>query len=109
VPVVVEDGVFVGGGCGIYEGTRVGERAVLASGVVLTRSVPVWDLVHERRIRAPADGPLAIPAGAVVVPGSRPARGEFAREHGLQLNCPVIVKYRDASTDAASALEDTLR
>ncbi len=109
LPVVVEDGVFVGGGCGIYEGTRVGERAVLASGVVLTRSVPVFDLVRERRIRAPEDGPLEIPPGAVVVPGSRPARGAFAREHGLHLNSPVIVKYRDASTDAASALEDTLR
>jgi 2,3,4,5-tetrahydropyridine-2-carboxylate N-succinyltransferase len=109
VPVVIEDGVFVGGGCGIYEGTRVGARAVLASGVVLTRSVPVWDLVHEREIRATAGGPLAIPAGAVVVPGSRPARGAFAREHGLQLSSPIIVKYRDASTDAASALEESLR
>lgn len=109
VPVVIEDGVFVGGGCGIYEGTRVGARAVLASGVVLTRSVPVWDLIREQEIRASEDGPLVIPAGAVVVPGSRPARGAFAQHHGLHVSSPVIVKYRDASTDAASALEEFLR
>jgi 2,3,4,5-tetrahydropyridine-2-carboxylate N-succinyltransferase len=109
LPVIVEDDVFVGGGCGIYEGTRVGARAVLASGVVLTRSVPVFDLVHERELRASRDAPLAIPPGAVVVPGSRPAGGAYAAERGLHVHAPMIVKYRDASTDAASTLEDALR
>lgn len=109
LPVIVEDGVFVGGGCGIYEGTRVGARAVLASGVMLTRSVPVFDLVHGVELRATADRPLAIPPGAVVVPGSRPARGAFAESRGLHVHAPMIVKYRDASTDAASTLEDALR
>lgn len=109
-PVVIEDRVFVGGGCGIYEGTRVGEGAVLAAGVILTRSVPVFDLVREQVYRAGSHGDtLEIPAGAVVVPGVRPARGEFARAQGLGFQTPVIVKYRDASTDAASALEDALR
>ena len=109
VPVVVEDDVFVGGNCGIYEGTRVCARAVLAAGVVLTRGVAVMDLVHERVLRAGAGESLIIPEGAVVVPGARPAAGSFAQAHGVLLQTPVIVKYRDAGTDAAAALEEALR
>jgi 2,3,4,5-tetrahydropyridine-2-carboxylate N-succinyltransferase len=109
MPVVIEDDVFVGGGCGVYEGTRVRRRAVLAAGVVLTRSVALVDLARGAVYRAPAGGPLEVPEGAVVVPGARPAAGAFAREHGVLLQTPVIVKYRDAATDAAAALEDALR
>lgn len=109
LPVIVEDQVFIGGGCGVYEGTRVGAGAVLAAGVILARSVPVYDLVREEVHRGDAERPLVIPPGAVVVPGARPAKGHFAGAHGLHLQAPVIVKYRDASTDAASALEDALR
>lgn len=109
VPVVVEDDVFVGGGCGIYEGTRVCSRAVLAAGVVLTRAVPVHDLVRGCEHRASGDDPLTIPEGAVVVPGVRPAAGDYAERHGIGLHAPVIVKYRDERTDASSALEDALR
>lgn len=108
-PVIVEDDVLVGGGCGIYEGTRVCARAVLASGVVLTRSVPLYDMVRGTIHRADGEAPLTVPGGAVVVPGARPARGAFAERHGLQLQTPVIVKYRDDSTDAATALEQALR
>jgi 2,3,4,5-tetrahydropyridine-2-carboxylate N-succinyltransferase len=84
-------------------------RAVLAAGVILTGSTPVLDLVHERELRGSADAPLEIPAGAVVVPGTRPARGAWANERGIALAAPVIVKYRDDSTDAATALENALR
>jgi 2,3,4,5-tetrahydropyridine-2-carboxylate N-succinyltransferase len=108
-PVIVEDDVFVGGGCGIYEGTRVGRRAVLAPGVVLSRAVPVFDLKNDTVLRAAGDRPLEVPEGAVVVPGSRRAPGSWAQEHGLQIYAPMIVKYRDESTDAAAALEQTLR
>jgi 2,3,4,5-tetrahydropyridine-2-carboxylate N-succinyltransferase len=109
MPVVVEDEAFVGGGCGIFEGTRVGRRAVLAPGVLLTRSVPLHDLPHGRTIRADASGVLTVPEHAVVVPGSRKAEGAFAAEHGIALYAPVIVKYRDARTDVAAALEAALR
>jgi len=108
-PVVIEDGAFVGGGCGIYEGTRVAAGAVLAPGVILTRATPVHDLVRQRVWRADGVSPLVIPEGAVVVPGSRPARGAYAERHGLQLQTPVVVKYRDGSTDAALDLEEALR
>ena len=109
LPVVLEDDVFVGGNCGIYEGTRVRARAVLAAGVVLTRSVALVDLVRECVVRARAGEGLEVPEGAVVVPGARPAAGTFARAQGVLLQTPVIVKYRDAGTDAAAALEEALR
>jgi len=108
-PVIVEDDAMIGGNVGVFEGTLVGERAVLAPGVQLTAGTTVYDLVREETYRGSPDRPLTIPPNAVVVPGSRAARGEFAREHGVHLYAPVIVKYRDASTDAATALEDALR
>lgn len=109
MPVIIEDDAFIGGNTGVYEGTLIRERCVIAAGVVLTGSSRVYDLVHGRVITASAGGPLEIPAGAVVVPGSRPASGDFAKEHGLSVSAPMIVKYRDAKTDAKSALEDDLR
>ena len=98
-----------GGGCGIYEGTRVSESCVLAPGVILTRAVAIHDLVRGTVHRALDKSPLIVPPGAVVVPGTRPARGSHALEHGIQLQTPVIVKYRDTSTDAAVVLEQALR
>jgi 2,3,4,5-tetrahydropyridine-2-carboxylate N-succinyltransferase len=109
LPVVVEDGVFLGGGCGVYEGTRVCKSAVLAPGVVLTRATPLFDIVQEKIHRASPEDPLVVPECAVVVPGARPARGEFALEHGLSLQTPVIVKYRDEATDSSLVLEEALR
>jgi 2,3,4,5-tetrahydropyridine-2-carboxylate N-succinyltransferase len=109
MPVVLEDDVFIGGNTGIFEGTIVKRHAVIAAGVVLTRSMPVYDLVHSRIIRGSADSPLVIPEGAVVVPGSRPLETPYAKEHGLNISTPLIVKYRDARTDAATVLEESLR
>ncbi len=108
-PVIIEDDVLVGGGCGVYEGTWVRRRAVLAPGTILSASTPLFDLVHGRVLRGGAHRPLTVPEGAVVVPGSRAAAGALADAHGLQLYAPVIVKYRDGSTDAATALEVALR
>ncbi|MBX3132870.1 MAG: 2,3,4,5-tetrahydropyridine-2,6-dicarboxylate N-succinyltransferase [Gemmatimonadaceae bacterium] len=108
-PVVIEDDVIVGGNCGVYEGTVVREKAVLAAGVVLTRGTPVFDLVNEEVLRGSADAPLVIPAGAVVVPGARAVKGGFAAKQGLSVQTPLIVKYRDEKTDLATALESWLR
>jgi 2,3,4,5-tetrahydropyridine-2-carboxylate N-succinyltransferase len=109
VPVIIEDDVLVGGNCGVYEGTIVRERAVLASGTILTGSTPVYDLVHGEIFQRRADGPLEIPAGAVVVPGARAVTTERGRDWGLSLYAAIIVKYRDQKTDAAVQLEDYLR
>jgi 2,3,4,5-tetrahydropyridine-2,6-dicarboxylate N-succinyltransferase len=108
-PVVIEDDVIVGGNCGVYEGTVVRAKAVLAAGVVLTRGTPVFDLVNEEVLRGSADAPLVIPEGAVVVPGARAVKGGFAAKQGLSVQTPLIVKYRDEKTDLATALESWLR
>jgi 2,3,4,5-tetrahydropyridine-2-carboxylate N-succinyltransferase len=108
-PVVVEDDALVGGNCGVYEGTIVRKRAVLAAGVILTRGTPVYDLVKERVIKGSADTPLEIPEDAVVVPGARAVSSGWGAEHKLSLQTPVIVKYRDEKTDVATALEAWLR
>jgi 2,3,4,5-tetrahydropyridine-2-carboxylate N-succinyltransferase len=108
-PVIIEDDVLVGGNCGVYEGTLVGAGAVLGAGTILTRSTPVYDLVTGEIYRSREDRALEIPAGAVVVPGSRPiAKGQGA-EWRLSLYTPVIVKYRDRKTERGVELEDWLR
>ncbi len=110
MPVIVEDDVFIGGNCGIYEGVIVKSGAVLGSGTILTSSVPVFDIFNERILRATSNHPLTIPENAVLVPGSRPLqKSGFAGQNGLHLNCPVIIKYRDDSTRDATLLEVSLR
>ncbi|HEV8366111.1 MAG TPA: 2,3,4,5-tetrahydropyridine-2,6-dicarboxylate N-succinyltransferase [Gemmatimonadaceae bacterium] len=108
-PVVIEDEVIVGGNCGVYEGTIVRARAVLAAGVVLTRGTPIFDLVRDRVHSALPGAPLEVPPGAVVVPGARAVRGPWAESQGLALQTPVIVKYRDSKTDLSTTLEKWLR
>jgi len=103
-PVVIEDDVLVGGNCGIYEGTQVLRRAVLGSGVILTRSTPLFDIVRGEIYRATESEPLVVPEGAVVVAGAR-----AITKWGLSVYTPVIVKYRDEKTDYSVALEDLLR
>ncbi len=108
-PVILEDDVLVGGNCGIYEGTVVKRRAVLAAGTILTRGTPVYDVVRGEVLRAEGERPLVIPEGAVVVPGSRAVQKGKAAEWGLSIYTPVIVKYRDEKTELSLALEDILR
>jgi 2,3,4,5-tetrahydropyridine-2,6-dicarboxylate N-succinyltransferase len=108
-PVVVEDDVVVGGNCGVYEGTVVRARAVVAAGVVLTRGTPVFDLVREQVYRGSPTSVLEVPEGAVVVPGARAVHGAWAERERLSIQTPVIVKYRDERTDLSTALEAWLR
>jgi 2,3,4,5-tetrahydropyridine-2-carboxylate N-succinyltransferase len=108
-PVVIEDDCLIGGNTGVYEGVIVREKSVLASGVILTGSTPVFDLVRGEIYKKTAESPLEIPAGAVVVPGARAVTNEIGKTWGLSLYAPVIVKYRDDKTDAATKLEDYLR
>jgi 2,3,4,5-tetrahydropyridine-2,6-dicarboxylate N-succinyltransferase len=109
LPVIIEDDVLVGGNCGVYEGTVVKRRAVLGSGTILNRSTPVYDLVRATVHRARGDVPLIIPEEAIVVAGSRNVQASPGKEWGISLYTPVIVKYRDARTEAKIQLEDLLR
>ena len=109
MPVIVEDDVLLGGNTGVYEGAVIKQRAVIAAGVVITGSTPVYDLVNGRVIRAEPGQPLVVPAGAVVVPGSRAVTAGKGPEWGLSLSTPVIVKYRDDRTDTRTELEAWIR
>jgi 2,3,4,5-tetrahydropyridine-2,6-dicarboxylate N-succinyltransferase len=108
-PVIVENDVFVGAQAALLEGVLVRTRAVVAAGTILTGTTRLYDLVNERVIEGTLDEPLAVPAGAVVVPGVRSASGPFAAENGIALSAAVVVKYRDERTDARVALQEALR
>jgi len=108
-PVIIEDDVLVGGNTGVYEGTIVRTRAVLAAGVILTRGTPVYDLPNNTIHKATSELPLIIPAGAVVVAGSRAIQHGPGKDLGLSVYTPIIVKYRDEKTDLSTTLEDVLR
>ncbi|HYL38936.1 MAG TPA: 2,3,4,5-tetrahydropyridine-2,6-dicarboxylate N-succinyltransferase [Bryobacteraceae bacterium] len=109
LPVIIEDDVLMGGNSGVYEGTVVKRRAVLGSGVILNRSMPVYDIVRGEIYKASDDEPLVIPEDAVVVAGSRAITQGRGRDWGLSVYTPVIIKYRDARTDTRIQLEDLLR
>jgi 2,3,4,5-tetrahydropyridine-2-carboxylate N-succinyltransferase len=82
---------------------------VLASGTIITGGTPIYDLVNDEFYRKTAEDQLEIPAGAVVVPGSRAITSGRGPELGLSVYTPIIVKYRDEKTDASVRLEDFLR
>ncbi len=109
LPVIIEDDVFIGGNCGVYEGAIIKRGAVLAAGVILTGGTRVFDTVMRTIYKKEADRPLIIPENAVVVPGSRPLTDAWGKEQGLHIATPIIIKYRDEKTNAALALEEGLR
>ncbi|MDZ7771962.1 MAG: 2,3,4,5-tetrahydropyridine-2,6-dicarboxylate N-succinyltransferase [Balneolaceae bacterium] len=104
-PVVIEDDCFIGAGSVIVEGIQVRRGAVIAPGVTLSKSIPVYDCVQE--VKLEKGDP--IPERAVVIPGTRPMQSTWAAEKGLSMACPLIVKYRDEQSDASLELEDVLR
>lgn len=108
-PVIVEDEVMIGGNCGVYEGVMLKKRAVLGSGVILTASTKVYDIVNNTILKSTPEKPLEIPENAVVIPGTRKIDSPFANEHGLSIASPIIIKYRDEKTDARTALTEDLR
>ncbi len=106
-PVVIEDDAFIGAGSVIVEGIIVKKKAVIAPGVILSKGVPVYDIVNGRMLEKGE----AIPENAVVVPGSRPvsSANTYATQMGLNLQCAIIVKYRDEKSETSLVLESLLR
>lgn len=104
-PVIIEDDAFIGADAVIVEGIRIGKKAVIAPGVILSRALPVFDCVHGRILEKGE----AIPDFAVVVSGSKPIKSSFGQTHGLQQYCPMIIKYRDEKSEASLVLEEALR
>ena len=109
-PVIVEDDAFVGAGSSLLEGVLVGAGAVIGAGVVLTGTSRLYDLVRGRVLTGSPDAPLAVPPGRrrgarVAVAGRRRSRAST----GSRPSVALLVKDRDAGTDARVALEDALR
>jgi len=101
-PVIVEDDAFVGSRAIVVEGVRVGTRAVLGAGVVLTASTPIVDVTGP----APVESRGFVPPDSVVIPGTRPKRfsaGEFG------VPCALVIGRRKPSTDTKTSLNEALR
>ena len=109
MPVIVEDDAFIGALSGLFEGVLVREKAIIASGVIITGSTPIYDLVNETIIRADENGVIVVPEGAVVIPGTRKVGSDFGSEHGLSIQTPLIVKYREEGGSVGLELESALR
>jgi len=104
-PVIIEDNVFIGGNCGIYEGVIVEQNAIIAAGVIITAGTPVFDAVNNQFLTKDENGSLHIPQRAVVIPGTR----KMKSNEEFSVYCPIIIKYRDEKSDRSVTLEDALR
>lgn len=102
-PVIIEDDAFISAGCSILEGVHIGSKAVIAAGTILSASVPIYDIVRQQIYK------MEVPSGAVVVPGARPLAQSEGLAKDIQIQCAVIVKYRDDKTDSSLQLDDILR
>ena len=97
-PTIIEDDCFVGARSEIVEGVIVESGAVISMGVFIGQSTRIYDRERDEILYG------RVPAGAVVVPGTLPAKsGKYA------LSCAVIVKRVDAQTRAKTSLNELLR
>lgn len=97
-PTIIEDNCFIGARSEVVEGVIIEENSVIAMGVYLGQSTPIYDrhsgIIHYGRV----------PAGSVVVPGNLPSKdGKYS------LYCAVIVKQVDAQTRSKVAINELLR
>jgi 2,3,4,5-tetrahydropyridine-2-carboxylate N-succinyltransferase len=102
MPVIVEDGAFLGSRVVLTEGVRIEREAVLGAGVILTGSTPIVDV----RGAEPVVTKGRVPARAVVIPGTMPKKfpaGEFG------VPCVLVIGERKASTDLKTSLNRVLR
>jgi 2,3,4,5-tetrahydropyridine-2-carboxylate N-succinyltransferase len=97
-PTIIGDNCFIGARSEIVEGVIVEDDCVISMGVYIGASTRIYDRetgqIHYGRV----------PSGAVVVPGSLPAK-----DGSHSLYCAVIVKRVDAQTRAKTAINDLLR
>ena len=70
LPVIVEDGCFIGSRCILVEGVRIQKEAVLGANVVLTQSTKIIDVTSQK----PVEYKGIIPSRSVVIPGSYPKK-----------------------------------
>jgi 2,3,4,5-tetrahydropyridine-2,6-dicarboxylate N-succinyltransferase len=101
-PVVIEDGAFIGSRSIVVEGVIIEERAVLGANTVIAANTPIIDVTGPE----PVEHRGRVPAGSVVVPGTRPKAFPAGT---YQLSCALIIGHRTERTDEKTALNDYLR
>ncbi len=101
-PVIIEDGCFIGSRCIIVEGVLIEEGSVLGANVTITSTIPVIDVTGAE----PVEHRGRVPAGSVVVPGTR-VKQFPAGDYSIQT--PLIVGRRSTSTARRTSLEEALR
>jgi 2,3,4,5-tetrahydropyridine-2-carboxylate N-succinyltransferase len=97
-PTIIEDNCFIGARSEVVEGVIVGEGAVLSMGVYIGQSTKIYnretgEILYGR-----------VPPGAVVVPGSLPAK-----DGSHSLYCAVIIKQVDEKTRGKVGINELLR
>jgi 2,3,4,5-tetrahydropyridine-2-carboxylate N-succinyltransferase len=97
-PTVIEDNCFIGARSEVVEGVVVEQDAVISMGVYIGASTRIYDRESGQVLYG------RVPRGAVVVPGSLPAR-----DGSHSLYCAVIVKRVDAQTRAKTGINELLR
>lgn len=97
-PTIIEDNCFIGARSEVVEGVIVEEGAVLSMGVYISQSTRIYD----RETGEISYG--RVPAGAVVVPGTIPAK-----DGSHSLYAAIIVKKVDAQTRAKVGINALLR
>jgi len=102
VPVIIEDGCFIGSRSIVVEGARVEKEAVLGANVVITKSTRIIDVTGDK----PVEIKGRIPARSVVIPGSYTKKFTAGQ---YNVSCALIIGKRKASTDLKTSLNDALR
>ena len=102
MPVIIEDGAFIGSRAIIVEGVRIGKGAVIGANVTITSSTPIIDVSGEE----PIEYKGVVPENSVVIPGTRPktfSSGEY------DVQCALIIGKRKESTNEKTSLNGALR
>ncbi len=97
-PTIIEDNCFIGARSEVVEGVIVEQDAVISMGVYIGASTRIYDRESGQILYG------RVPRGAVVVPGSLPAK-----DGSHSLYCAVIVKRVDAQTRAKTGINELLR
>ncbi|RLK50730.1 2,3,4,5-tetrahydropyridine-2-carboxylate N-succinyltransferase [Alkalispirillum mobile] len=97
-PTIIEDNCFIGARSEIVEGVIVEEGAVISMGVYIGQSTKIYN----RETGEVTYG--RVPKGAVVVPGSLPAK-----DGSHSLYCAVIIKQVDEQTRSKVGINELLR
>ena len=102
MPVIIEDGAFIGSRAIIVEGVRIGKGAVIGANVTITSSTQIIDVSGEE----PIEYKGVVPENSVVIPGTRPKTfpsGEY------DVQCALIIGKRKESTNEKTSLNEALR